>query len=602
MQRIGSRWFAKLQKMRILPKLVIGYIVLICIPFSLFGYLFYQETYSNMLDQYRTGKEQLMEQSYNNFQIELSKIESIQPLFQNNTKLTEYLGGLYQTDWEAVYNYRKEISPSFSFAYISNPFIRNITIYKNNSGLLELSSDIVDMALFDDDQHYEAIQALPANQGLWTYQLSGTDGYPELAYTHKLYTDQYIREVGLLRITLNENPFSQFYQTLQSDGEISRVLLDGNLKPLYKVVGADWDEALMEEVISKIPKQGMSSFYIDDDRYLVNSVHVKQIDMTIVEISKVEGIFNLRGKEGWFIVTGVLLLGVLSVIYYMVASSITLRILRFTRHMKRTDDPKLAIYTGKSGSDEIGYLISSYNAMITRIHELMNKVNQTELMKKEADLKMLQAQIKPHFLYNTLETMRMLALMKDDEEVADIAVTLADLLRYSLSKSKDITSLKEELNNVRQYISIHQIRMGDRLKVHFDIEADTADFHCPRFILQPIVENSILHGIGKKRGSGEIRVEVRQTADKMHVVISDNGAGIPEERLKTIREVLSGEAQPFEISSGGIGIYNVNERIKAFFNNQSQMTVESTEGEGTQFHLVMTKKGDDEDAEIDDRG
>lgn len=155
-------------------------------------------------------------------------------------------------------------------------------------------------------------------------------------------------------------------------------------------------------------------------------------------------------------------------------------------------------YTGPVGKDEFGYLISNYNAMIARIDELVNRVQKVEILKKDAEFKMLQAQIQPHFLYNTLETMRMLARANDDSTVSEMAYSLGSLMRYSLSR-KDNTTIGEEWEYLRQYLAIHKIRMPD-LQIEWEKDEAATSIPCPRFILQPLVENSILHGFSKRRG------------------------------------------------------------------------------------------------------
>ena len=187
-------------------------------------------------------------------------------------------------------------------------------------------------------------------------------------------------------------------------------------------------------------------------------------------------------------------------------------------------------FEGHTGTDEIGFLITSYNAMITRIDELVYRVQKVELLKKEADFKMLQAQIQPHFLYNTLETMRMLARSDQGRIVAEMAFSLGNLLRYSLSKNTN-TILKEELEQIRSYMSIHQIRMKD-LIFDLNVEESVLSVSCPRFILQPLVENSMIHGLSRKRGVKRVGVSIKKEDDRMMIEVEDNGAGIERTALQ----------------------------------------------------------------------
>lgn len=592
LQAIATR----LRSLRLVHKLFIGYILLICIPFAVFGFVFYRQMYMNQLDHFKSGKTQMIEQAYRNLEVDLTKIEAMYPLFQNNTSLIDYLGGFSAEDWDQAYIYKKEIGPTFSFAYISNQLVDKITMYKADPQVPILSPEVEDIARFTEQQHAqaEAVEHLPPNKGLWVYEASsGRDRLPSIRYLHKMYNTSYTRTVGLLQLTLNDGLIKQFFNTQQSKDEVWRMVADASGRILYEEPALELDEQALSEILPRVPQAGMASFYTKDRRYLIGAARIERFNLTLVEVYKTRDALII-GKEARLAVgLGLLLLTLLSVMYFTIASSITLRIVRFSRHMRRVDDSKNAIYPAdEGGADEIGYLISAYNSMISRVDELKRVVTQTELLKKEAEIKMLQAQINPHFLYNTLETMCMLAAMNDDDEVADIGLKLGKLLRYSLSKTKDESTLGEELENVRHYLDIHRVRMGDKLITDFVIHEEALRLPCPRFILQPLVENSILHGFKNVRGPAELRLELLAEESGVLLRISDSGSGIPAERLTMIREVLEGRLPLAEISSsGGIGLHNVNERLKAFFGSESTLDIQSTEGRGTVITSYLAKGG-----------
>ncbi|MBS5910374.1 histidine kinase [Paenibacillus sp. FSL M7-0831] len=550
----------------------------------------------NQLDHFKSGKTQMMEQAYRNLEVDLTKIEAMYPLFQNNTSLIDYLGGFSAGDWDQAYIYKKEIGPTFSFAYISNQLVDKITMYKADPKVPILAPEVEDIARFSDQQHAEAeaVDGLPPNKGLWVYGASGDrDLLPSIRYLHKMYNTSYTRTVGLLQLTLNDGLIKQFFNTQQSKDEVWRMVADASGRVLYEDPAVELDEQAKSELLSRVPQAGMASFYTKDRRYLIGAARIERFNLTLVEVYKTRDALNIGKEAGLAVGIGLLLLTLLSVLYFTIASSITLRIVRFSRHMRRVDDPKNAIYpVDEGGADEIGYLISAYNSMIRRVDELKQVVTQTELLKKEAEIKMLQAQINPHFLYNTLETMCMLAAMNDDNEVADIGWKLGKLLRYSLSKTKDESTLGAELENVRHYLDIHRVRMGDKLIADFMIHEETLLLPCPRFILQPLVENSILHGFKNVRGPAELRLELLAEESGVLLRVSDSGSGIPAERLTMIREVLEGRLPLAEISaSGGIGLHNVNERLKAFFGSEAKLNVQSIEGQGTVITSYLAKGG-----------
>ncbi|MMZ60924.1 Sensor histidine kinase YpdA [compost metagenome] len=223
--------------------------------------------------------------------------------------------------------------------------------------------------------------------------------------------------------------------------------------------------------------------------------------------------------------------------------------------------------------------------------ELINNVHRAELRNKEAAYKVLQAQIKPHFLYNTLETIRMLAESNNDKEVADISYWFGKLMRYSLSSKEDQTVLAREIETVVFYLNIHKMRLQNRLSYEIDIAVDAEQIACPRFILQPLIENSIIHGASATLRPVHIRLQASETADEIRIRVSDSGIGIPEDRLHRLRSRLTegSDAHSVQEMEGGVGLINVNERVKSFFGGASHLALDSEQGRGTCLTIIISK-------------
>ncbi|WP_157274293.1 sensor histidine kinase [Paenibacillus fonticola] len=647
MNPIVGLW-RKFQSLRLVSKLIIGYVVMIVLPFFIFSVLFYREMNENLLSQFLSGKRQFMEQAYNSLEADLVKIESVYSLFQNNTALTEYLNGAYHSDWEVIYNYKKEILPVISFTYLGNKHISDIRIYKNKADVLSLNQDIVNVSelwaklqgdsgsvgnnsnsgdngnsgngsnnrnsgnsgnnsnesnsgigINSSSPYEEELRALKPKESLWLVEQQEEGQLPKLKYYRKLYTDTYSKELGYLEVTIGDEALKQF-MSLLSNSSASSSILFADVQRHNLVVARQLDPGLdvsqMQRIIDAVAEGNKTSFYMNKNTLLITSAYLDKLNLRVIEISDTLGQFpSWRQKELIFVIVCGGLLAVLSAMYYLIVFSITKRIIGLSRHMKRVDFNNFTEYRGRIGPDEIGFLISSYNSLIRRVDELTNTVHKVELMKKEADFKMLQAQINPHFLYNTLETMRMHALQSDEPDVAEMAWSLGKLLRYSLSKSENDTTLRSELEHVEHYIAIHKIRMGARLEVQWHIAEEIADkldeFRAPRFILQPMIENSIQHGLAKKRRKGMISISIAEQPEEIVITIADNGAGIEPERLEVIRSILDGSISSEQIPfSGGIGIHNVHERIKAFYGGSFGISMSSVEGEGAVCTIKVGKK------------
>ncbi|SES26197.1 two-component system, sensor histidine kinase YesM [Gracilibacillus ureilyticus] len=581
----------KRRNMRIVKKLVIAYILLICFPFIIFGFLVYQQMVINLYKQYRTNQIQFVEQAYHNLKMELSKIESTYSLYQNNRNLIEYIDGNYHSDWEMIYNYQRFIKPTFTFTYLSNPVIEDIKIYKHNLKALPIKPVILNMVDLERQRLKDRIQFLPPNQGVWTYNLKENNNLPIIHYTHKLNNENYTRELGYLHLTVNNELINLLFESFNK-GKSWNWLLDGNLTPVYQEAVPGWDNSKWEDPVFENIDGQVKNFYVNERGHLVSVIPINEMDLIYVNISEVESLLNIKELVNWVLAGGILLLILLSFIYFMIASSIALRISRFSNHLKQVPTLKYARFPDTTDTDEIGFLITSYNNMVKRMTGLEHEMHRTVLLKKDAEIKMLQAQIKPHFLYNTLESMRMMALVKNDNELAEMIYTLGKLLRYSIGKNGETTTLQQEVDNIMDYIAIHKIRMGDRLEFEINVEPNISDFACPKFILQPVVENSIIHGFGETRKQGIIRIDIDENLSHMKVRILNNGSPISSDKIKDIRAVLAGDKRCGS-EKKGIGLFNVQERIRAFFGEESGIFMESDMDHGTLFELRLQKKEDE---------
>ena len=215
-----------------------------------------------------------------------------------------------------------------------------------------------------------------------------------------------------------------------------------------------------------------------------------------------------------------------------------------------------------------------------------------DLLMKQANIATLQSQINPHFLYNTLECIRGQALLENADDIARTAQALSRFFRYSISGKSDLATLREELENVRNYVLIQQYRFQNRFALNIDGGSDESVMEAvlPKLSLQPALENAIIHGFSDITEGGLISVTIRRAGPNVSVCVSDNGRGMTAEQLAGICASLRGEPQPPRQNDGhhtGIGLQNVNERIRLCFGEAYGISVSSSPGEGTDVELFF---------------
>lgn len=243
----------------------------------------------------------------------------------------------------------------------------------------------------------------------------------------------------------------------------------------------------------------------------------------------------------------------------------------------------LQVLVNSENVDEITDLGNNFNIMIGRIRELLNaKVKEQENLKK-AELKALQAQINPHFLYNTLDTIVWMAEANKTDQVIEIVRALSSFFRISLSKGKDWISIRQEIEHVRSYLAIQKMRYRDILDYKIEVDEDLLDGTILKLTLQPLVENALYHGIKNKRNGGTITVRAQSVgADLVRLEVQDDGVGFTPYKLAQIRTMLNDDAGEISLKEGGFGLENVNKRIKLYYGKQYGLYVQSEYLGGTQ--------------------
>lgn len=278
----------------------------------------------------------------------------------------------------------------------------------------------------------------------------------------------------------------------------------------------------------------------------------------------------------------------------LLSASVLRPIRQLKENMAQVAQGNLNSFYAGSGHDEISVLGRSFNQMLTQLKRLIAQLVQEQQKKRAAELRALQSQINPHFLYNTLDTIQWKALEHQAVDIAEMIQMLSQLFRISLNNGKERITAEEELTHVQNYLAIQKIRYGDTIS--YDIEADPATFsyRIPKLIIQPLVENSIYHGIKPTGRPGQIHICLRRKDAFLQIQVADTGAGIALEKLQEIRRNLEQS-----LETDHYGLYNVNERLRLRYGNAYRLTLDSCPGKGTCVLLSLPLSTPDFPADTD---
>lgn len=299
---------------------------------------------------------------------------------------------------------------------------------------------------------------------------------------------------------------------------------------------------------------------------------------TVVNCVRVEELLRKSNKaQSLYVLVAMGLMIVALFFSRFISRSITQPIQQLCDSMERVQEGDFSVSDiVVESQNEIGSLTKSFNVMTHRIQELMEQNIREQEAKRKSELKALQSQINPHFLYNTLDSIIWMAEGKKNEEVVLMTASLARLLRQSISNEDEVVSIGQEVEYARGYLTIQKMRYKD--KMEFQIEVDPSILHIPliKLVLQPVIENAIYHGLKYKESKGLLLVKGFMKNDNAVLQVIDNGVGMDEETLAHIYE-----RHKVNYQSNGVGVYNVQKRLQLYYGNEYGITYESKKGEGT---------------------
>jgi two-component system, sensor histidine kinase YesM len=582
------RIIKQFMNLKLSRKLVLGYIIIILMPVLTLEITFYRQRIQQIYTERMSVEKNALKSTVVNFNTKLQQIEPISDIFQTNKTIIDYVKGIYKFEDEELYSYLKNVIPVFSYARLSNKLIENVNIYKYEKSFIQLHSEIFDVDRFKGDQ--EIIEELTPGDGKWDMEYLPGSG-TRMKYYRSLYEDNYEQNIGFIEVILKQGKVFDNFSNLHEILYLYSVKKDMLL--IFKnndfILPEDNDETRrMKQFITGYATESKNT---DVKKTFIDTVELEKLDAQLFYFTRNAHVF--KSDMNLLIIALVGSFFLLSLLYFVIFSSITRRIIALDRHISNTNADDATCFQTEVYYDEVGSLIRSYNKMIERINNLIMQVYKTQLLKKDAEYNALQAQISPHFLYNVLENIRMSAESNDDTETSEMIFVLVKCLRYSLSmKGKDI-KLEEEIAHIQDYLDIYKIRLGGRLKISISISTEINDVDCPYFILQPIVENAIKHGLNNgKNGQINIFVDDMEGSNDIIISVRDNGNGIEDASLRLIREYLEADydlKRTGTNNSGGIGLKNVNERLIAFFGKEYGLIIDSKQGKGTEIKIRLRR-------------
>lgn len=587
-----GKW--RLQNIRIRYKILLSNIILIFITTSIVGLLSYRKSSAILEKQTIKTTRQAFEQANNFIAYKLNNIKDVSSYLYMNNELNEILAksGEGYTLGEQLEDYQRLMEILLSMQ--NGREIYNIRLFANNGAIYANSGNkILNSKDVSEEEWYKRTVA---NKGAITwrstyqYKLPGVDeknNKRNVISVTRAIMGEYRNgpPLGVISIDMLEKDIYSIVKEVKLTTSGRTFLLDDE----GIVISSDGNEPLgknlsLEDYYSKVIArgEGYSKYHIDGEESIVYYKKLENTNWRLVAIIPVNEIMigNAVIYRETLVIMAITLIFA-AFIAYLVSGNLTGRIRALIKTMRRIEDNRWDVEIVVDGEDEIGVLQRSFKQMVDNIKRLIEEKYEAELNKKSAELKALQEQINPHFLYNTLDMICWMAMKYGADDVISMVNTLAKFFRLSLSGGKDVVSIRDELMHVRMYMDIQMKRFPEELKFYIEAEEDIMDFSTLKLILQPVVENAILHGIMESNSkSGYIKISGRKAGDNIVFTVEDNGRGMDKETLNYLTSEEEGR---------GYGSKNVHKRIRLHFGSSYGLSYESKPNEGTKVIIVIPK-------------
>ena len=575
--------------MSIKQKLLLLFSVQIIIPMAFMGMMFYKNTESiiqNKSVSYSADLLKMIELRMNDFSSNLVSItDDILYDAKMYAILDEKKSEVATEDLrDYCYNLLRRIC-------LSNKEIQSITLaslneyeysYDLNAGGVSIESSASFKAMLEKAR-------LAQHKPTWYTEVDEENKVRNLYLIRMIYDSDDFSERGLIILQINRQRLKDVYNDLSTEFMQSINILSKDNKWIIGTEEGWYNEKENEWISNQEDNWG---YRIDKkEQRLLAFMNIEGTEWKIVAEGSLNQLVNeeMGHFRFLFIIVMTFTILLLSIFSILMAMDILSPINQLVHSIKKVEEENIHQEVIVDREDELGYLSKCFNKMSKEIDNLLNRVYKEELTRREAELKALQAQINPHFLFNTLESINWMAQLNNVPEIRDMVTSLGALIEASIGKGSPMVPLSKELKYIDSYLLIMKNRYGERLSYESDIDTSLLGQEVPKLILQPLIENAIYHGIDKMRKKGTIKLTIRREDESIYIEIMDNGKGILPEEVEDFNQKFKEDRDDYILGDNrkSIGLANVNGRVKMFFGKDYGLQIESEYETYTKMKLYL---------------
>jgi two-component system sensor histidine kinase YesM len=576
-----------LKNLPLAVKLIAISFMLIAIPLGIASYLTFT-SYSASI-QKNTGKYQMdvVKELTANIDTYMNELNLLTLMPYQSPEILKYLADGQQSDPILSFNARVTLEDFTKRVFANGRVdISGLTLFRMAGGTYTVMSEEqpnYSLKNVENEPWYEKVSKTGKVVYIGTFNKNALDTENQVySFSRKIRSVETGKVLGYLVLDVDKSIIRNKMEAISNDNK-NILIVDNEGSIVYKSM----EYVIDSDKVLQYKGAGTVVYKQSKDTELLSYYTSPFTGWTMMEMVPLTTLLQDTVKvRNYIILIGVVCLFLAVLISTALSVRITNPISELRNLMKKVVLGDLNVSIPISSRDEIGQLSQSFNIMVSKLSDLGYRLYESEIREKNAQISALQSQINPHFLYNTLGSISMYAEIQGNREVVKMTNNLSKLLRYSINSHQSQVPLEMELEHVKGYMAIQQIRFEDKIQFHIDIEPELLDYSVIRFILQPIVENSIVHGIDKGNGYGTIVLKGKKQDDHMLITIQDDGAGMTAVQLQSLLDKKFTFTDSEE-GAGGHGLMNVHRRIILRYGNQYGIKIESNLHQGTNISLTL---------------
>jgi two-component system sensor histidine kinase YesM len=566
-------------------KLYLLFIFCVLIPVLATNAVFYQSIKGQIEAKEQSRINEMQQRIRFNLRNSLDNSLYVSNFLYTDATLNRFMESTYRNQEDYYLAYYDMLSGNNLVRYYySYQQVNQVTFYVDNETFVNGGNFIKLNDEIRNSEWYQALMNTDNHMMIYSYfdkqqaDMSQSQGGRKVSIIRKLnyFGKQQVEKV--LKVDLD---YAFINKSLKNEGSGGKIYIVSNDRIIFS------NDTRMNE--ARKPFNLMSSIGMDAEQSIESIPIVSEDWQIILRGEKLDFLSEIMDSRFNLMLLIILNLLVPTLLIWLISRSLVHRVDRIAKHLDQVKHEKFEVISGPIGKDEIGSLTHSYNMMVLKIKNLIEIVfkgqveRQTlELSKKQAELKALQSQVNPHFMFNTLETIRMRSLIKEEHETSDIIQKLALLMRQTINWGNDLVTIQDEITFVESYLVIQQYRFGEKLQFVIDVaEADILKMRIPKLTVLTFVENACIHGIEGSMNDGVVEVSFHKQNDQLHIIIRDTGVGMEEDKLVLLRNLMLDPSLERLSELSSIGFMNAYIRLRMYFDDSIQVNITSERYKGT---------------------